>query len=74
MATIFRICDECKTTDIKTLVPRLKEIDPQATIEIGCQSYCGVGHKKHFAVVNDRYITGLSEDQLIDKICKFLNK
>ena len=55
MSNEFRVCDECKTTNVKTLVPRLKEIDPNATIEIGCQSYCGIGHKKPFVVVNGRY-------------------
>lgn len=72
MSNEFRICDECKTTNLKTLLSRLKEIDPNATIEVGCQSYCGIGHKKHFVVVNDRYLTAMNEDQLVEKIRKFL--
>ncbi|WP_047150733.1 DUF1450 domain-containing protein [Aneurinibacillus tyrosinisolvens] len=74
MANEFRVCDECKMINVKSLVPRLKEIDPQADIELGCQSYCGIGFKKHFAVINGRYITALTEEQLIDKARKFLKK
>lgn len=74
MTTEFRVCDECKMINIKTLVPRLKEIDADCTMDIGCQSYCGIGFKKHFAVVNGRHITGLTEDQLVEKVKKHLKK
>lgn len=72
MANEFRVCDECKTTNIKSILPRLKQLDPEATIKIGCQSYCGIGFKKPFLVVNDSYITGKTEDDLIEKTKKFL--
>lgn len=41
MANEFRVCDDCQATNIKTLLPRLKEVDPDAKVEVGCQSYCG---------------------------------
>lgn len=72
MGLEFKICDKCKGTNISTLIPRLKEIDENATIKIGCHNFCGIGRTKPFAIVNQRPIIALDEDELIVKIKEFL--
>ncbi|NLL44640.1 MAG: DUF1450 domain-containing protein [Mollicutes bacterium] len=74
MANQFRVCDCCKATNINTLVPRLKEIDNEAEIIIGCQNFCGIGATKSFAIVNGIPIVTDNEDSLIEKIKEVIKK
>lgn len=65
---IIKICDKCKATNIDTLLPRIKKVKPAAEIEIGCQSFCGIGINKSFAIVDGMPIITDTEDELIEKL------
>ncbi len=68
MQNIFKTCDICDAINIKTLIPKIKEIDQEAIIEIGCQNFCGIGRTRPFVLLNGRPIIANNEEELISKI------
>lgn len=70
----FRICDKCKGFNINTLLPRLKQLDANAEIIIGCQNFCGIGARKPFVICNHVPIVVETEDELIDKVKQAISK
>lgn len=64
----FRICNKCRATNVNSLSTRLRKLDENAIIKVGCQNFCGIGQTKSFAIVNNIPIIASNEDELIDKI------
>ncbi|MNC32146.1 hypothetical protein D3C75_804900 [compost metagenome] len=68
----IQICDKCKHTRVKTLLPKLQKLSPDADIKVGCKSYCGPCSRSAFIFVNGRYVTGATEDEAVEKVKKFI--
>lgn len=64
----FRVCDKCKGTKINSLIPKLKELDNNAEIIIGCQNFCGIGARKPFIICNHVPVVADTEDELVEKV------
>jgi uncharacterized protein YuzB (UPF0349 family) len=70
----IRVCDKCKHLKIKSVVPKLEKLVPGVEVKVGCKSYCGPCARAAFIFINGRYITGNSEDEVIEKAMKYVKK
>ncbi len=67
MANDIRICNKCKHMSVKTALPKINKIAPEAEVKVGCKSYCGPCSRFAFIYINGRYVTGATEDEAIEK-------
>lgn len=64
----FEVCDKCKGTNVKSLVPKLRTLDPTAEIKTRCIRFCGVGREKIVILMNQVPIIGETEEEILGKI------
>jgi len=64
----YKTCDICSGFNYETLVEKIKLIDSNAKIELGCQNMCAIGSEKPFVIVNGILLFDENEDNLIEKI------
>ncbi|GLI05303.1 MULTISPECIES: DUF1450 domain-containing protein [Paenibacillus] len=74
MANDIRVCDKCKHMRMKTALPKLQKLAPDADIKVGCKSYCGPCSRFAFIYINGRYVTAATEDEAIEKASKYIKK
>ncbi|HEX7057292.1 MAG TPA: DUF1450 domain-containing protein [Bacilli bacterium] len=72
MANDIQICDKCRHIRLKSILPKLQKMAPDANIEVGCKSYCGPCTRSAFIFVNGRYVTGKTEEEALEKAAKYL--
>jgi uncharacterized protein YuzB (UPF0349 family) len=67
----FFICKKC-SGNAKKIKKKLRALDPEARIHVGCQSMCKIGRKKEFVIVNKKEITAKKRKKVIQKVEKYL--
>lgn len=70
----FKTCNICKGFDGVSLSEKLKELDPEATIDLKCQNMCAIGARKPFVIVNGIPVIDENIDSLLDKVKIMINK
>ena len=64
----IELCDKCKATNIKSLVPKIKCISDDIQIQIHCIQFCGIGRNKIVVLLDHFPIIGDTEDEVLEKI------
>ncbi|HEY2494262.1 MAG TPA: DUF1450 domain-containing protein [Paenibacillus sp.] len=72
MANDIRVCEKCRHTPLKSIVPKLQKMAPGDEIKIGCKSYCGPCGKRAFVYINGRYFSASTEDEVLVKVAPFI--
>ncbi|MDB5054074.1 MAG: hypothetical protein JWM44_2124 [Bacilli bacterium] len=68
----IRICDKCKHMKVKSMLAKIAVIAPDAEVKVACKSYCGPCSRFAFIYINGRYITGITEEEAIEKAKKYV--
>ncbi|MFB5760457.1 DUF1450 domain-containing protein [Paenibacillus medicaginis] len=74
MANDIRVCDKCQFVRMKSIIPKLQKMAPDAEIKIGCKSYCGPCGKRAFVYVNGRYVSAPTEEEVLVKAAAFIKQ
>lgn len=73
MSNDIRVCEKCRhVKNMKTFLAKVKQLDPEAEVKIGCESYCGPCKKRVFIFVNGRHLTGFTEEEALEKAKAFI--
>lgn len=72
MANDIRVCEKCRHIKLKSIIPKLEKMAPGTEIKVGCKSYCGPCAKRAFVFVNGRYISAPTEEEVLEKVAKFV--
>ena len=62
------ICNKCKAVNYRSIIQKVKGLDNNIQINIGCQNFCGIGRTKPFVILNNIPIIAENEDDLFNKI------
>ncbi|OME43476.1 DUF1450 domain-containing protein [Paenibacillus odorifer] len=74
MANEIQVCDKCNFMKLKSIIPKLQKMAPDAEIKVGCKSYCGPCGKRAFVYVNGRYVSAPTEDEVLKKAEAFIKQ
>lgn len=66
----IKICDNCPLIDVDTLSKKIRSIDSDAQISIGCQNFCGICSAKAFAILNNIPIIEDDQEKLVVELTK----
>lgn len=64
----IELCDKCKATNIKSLVPKIKDISDEIEVKVHCIQFCGIGRDKIVVLLDHVPIIAETEDEIIEKI------
>ena len=68
MKNEIKICNNCKFINIKTIIPKIRQLDKDSEIKVGCCNFCSMCKESAFLIKNGIPLTAKDEDLLIEKL------